>query len=319
MMTGGVKLPSQECTSSAQSRIHEVEVDEPEAMDSSDRRQSSNVATSPGQALTAHSQMDRSAAPSIKTIEPGSSTSTYISAEKYAMAWGTDREVSSIFASAFTPKTKSGPDQAELEGQTSFTLLPLSSSNLQTDVAAMSKQHVLLTAQGIPKLGGSETGAPRTEDPARGEQTERPSPALTNISSARLTQKLTESEMRVDLRSEDFGQVSVHSTLGKGSVSTQITLDNTQLGATLLTHVRELEQRLDRDHGLHASVSIDTRSGSGSLSGNSREGEPKSDHYPVLKQSLFSAADTAATEAASANPTSRASGTSDSQRIDVRI
>ncbi len=100
--------------------------------------------------------------------------------------------------------------------------------------------------------------------------------SLPGVANARLVQSLSGSAMQVNLRSEDFGRVSVHTTFGRDAIATQISLENSQLGsalgAALNSHAAAIEQKLGQDHGLRASVTVNTHTGGEPSAGN-RQGE----------------------------------------------
>ncbi len=97
------------------------------------------------------------------------------------------------------------------------------------------------------------------------------------LQSARLVQTASRSEMRIDLHSQDFGPISVHSTLKRDFVSTQITLQDTQLSTALTTHVQEMEQKVAKDHGFRSTVSVIAQD-SGTSSSNQQQQEKSSSH-----------------------------------------
>ena len=82
--------------------------------------------------------------------------------------------------------------------------------------------------------------------------------AMASVADARLMQTLSRSEMQVSVHDQDFGRFTVHATYGREAISAQITIENAQLGSTLSAHVPVIEHRLVQEHGLRASVSVNT-------------------------------------------------------------
>lgn len=103
-----------------------------------------------------------------------------------------------------------------------------------------------------------------------------PQNVLPSVANARLMQSLSGSTMQVNLRSEDFGRVSVHTAFGRESIAAQISVENSQLGsalgALLNAHASTIEQRLGQEHGLQASVTIDSHTGSELPTGSGQRG-----------------------------------------------
>ncbi len=285
-----------------------------------DRGQSLAIVAPSGPPGWAQSNMVPSAAsPQKAELAPSSRASSPEGAQDHQKGANPDNNAAQVSAPSASQKTGAALNQTDARGPLSSSMLPLNSLGSATNMAPSSRGQIQVPVQGNAKSLGPDGDTTRSDDSGKLDQGEKSAALVSTISSARLTQKVSQSEMRVDLRSEDFGQISVHSTLGKGSVSTQITLENTQLGSTLATHVRELEQRLDRDHGLRASVSIDTRSGGRSPSDDPGGSDHKGQRQPGSHKPLPSPAATKPAGHAHRISTWHPAAIPDSQRIDVRI
>ncbi len=144
---------------------------------------------------------------------------------------------------------------------------------------------------------------------------------LQGITNARLVQSMSGSEMQVNLHSEDFGRVSVHTAFGRESIATQISLENSQLGsalgAALTSHASSIEQRLGQDHGLRASVTVETHTGADTASSNqqrdgSEQGRSRSNLNPLVPNAVLRGSPESPTHRPVTPP-------SETGRLDVRI
>ena len=116
-----------------------------------------------------------------------------------------------------------------------------------------------------PQLGDQHTS------PATGLQTTAsisgsPRLELPTLTHAGMVRSMNGSQVQVSLRSEDFGKVTVHAGYARDTLSAQITLESSPLGAALSTHVTGLEQKLAGEHGIRTSIQISTGGETGSES-----------------------------------------------------
>jgi hypothetical protein len=68
--------------------------------------------------------------------------------------------------------------------------------------------------------------------------------AVPVINTAKLIQSAGQSEMRVDMRSNDFGNISISTSATRDLISAQISLDHGELARTLAAHLPEMQARL---------------------------------------------------------------------------
>lgn len=87
------------------------------------------------------------------------------------------------------------------------------------------------------------------------------------INAARVIQSMSGTEMRVGMHSSDFGEISIHTTLSQLQIQTQISVNHSELGSAIATHIPAMQAKLGSEHGIHASIEV-SQTGS-SLSGNS--------------------------------------------------
>ena len=67
--------------------------------------------------------------------------------------------------------------------------------------------------------------------------------AASVINSAKLIQSIGQTEMRVGLRSNDFGNISISTSATRDLISAQISLDHGELARTLAVHLPEMQAR----------------------------------------------------------------------------
>lgn len=92
------------------------------------------------------------------------------------------------------------------------------------------------------------------------------SAGASGINAARVIQSMSGTEMRVGMHSSDFGEISIHTTLSQLQLQTQISVNHSELGTAIATHIPTIQAKLGSDHGIHASIEV-SQMGS-SLSGN---------------------------------------------------
>lgn len=115
-------------------------------------------------------------------------------------------------------------------------------------------------------------GAPRAAEPASGRTGEVPQPARSAgqealaqasetsatsvVNTASVMQKMSGTEMRVAVHSTDFGAVSIRTSLSEQQMTTQITVDHSDLGRALSAHASAMENRLGNQLGVRALVQV---------------------------------------------------------------
>jgi hypothetical protein len=115
-------------------------------------------------------------------------------------------------------------------------------------------------------LRTTETTAAHGGPDTRGVGVATPTPASVAhaspvINSAKLIQSMGQSEMRVGMRSNEFGSISITTSSTRELVSAQISLDHGELAKTLATHLPEMQASLGGNQP--ASVRIDLNGAAG--------------------------------------------------------
>jgi hypothetical protein len=89
--------------------------------------------------------------------------------------------------------------------------------------------------------------------------------ALPVINSAKLIQSMGQTEMRVGMRSTEFGNISISTSSTRDLISAQISLDHGELARTLATHLPEMQAKLGGN--LPMEVRIDMNGASAGQTG----------------------------------------------------
>lgn len=76
------------------------------------------------------------------------------------------------------------------------------------------------------------------------------------VSSAQLIQSVRHSEMRLGMQSEEFGSMSISTSLSKQVLSAQISTEHAELGRALMVHLPAMEQKLSTAYGVPAKVEV---------------------------------------------------------------
>ena len=146
--------------------------------------------------------------------------------------------------------------------------------HLQTDpapaAAAMANPSEAATMQPVPvhvilAQPAAESGE-RISPQAAGQAPIRPAETgdslpASGINSAKLIQTLSETQMHVGMRSAEFGDISIRTSVSQQQMLAQITVDHGDLGRALALHALVAQSKLGEDLGLHASIEV-TQSGS---------------------------------------------------------
>jgi hypothetical protein len=149
-------------------------------------------------------------------------------------------------------------------------------SNHTTSVSP-SQPHAASSANDVPMKAQDSADA-------AAEQLERAgSAAVAGISTARLIQTMSESEMRVGMHSAEFGDISIRTSVSQQQLMAQINVDHSELGSAISAHLPSLESKLGSELGLHASVEVNQLGGS--VTGGN--GQPSHQNHKMTSQSVL--------------------------------
>ena len=134
-------------------------------------------------------------------------------------------------------------------------------------VEARSEAH---QAAGLP-VGGGDSG----------EQVNTP-----GINTAHLIKTMSESEMRVGMYSNEFGDISIRTSVSPQQLMTQISVEHGGLGTAIAAHVAQVQEKLGNEFGLHASIEVNQ--GGASLTGEHQQSSQQ--QHRASARSVLSAA-----------------------------
>lgn len=98
---------------------------------------------------------------------------------------------------------------------------------------------------------GEQQGVPAPTHPDGSEAV-----ATSGVNTAKLMQAMGESEMRVGMRSSEFGDISIRTTITPEQMVTRISLDHSDLSQAISAHVSTMQTKLGEDFGLNASIEV---------------------------------------------------------------
>jgi hypothetical protein len=138
----------------------------------------------------------------------------------------------------------------------------------EQNTGAAASHHTSLTPTGTDGVGA------RTTD----NSTARASIALPQsqpvINTAKLIQSMGQSEMRVGMRSNEFGSIQISTSTTRDVVSAQISLEHGELAKTLAAHLPEMQARLGGNQPADVRIDMNgsaTGQGTGSFGGTSND------------------------------------------------
>jgi hypothetical protein len=143
--------------------------------------------------------------------------------------------------------------------------------------------------QNAATLAGATGHPAKTADIAASATIALPQ-AMPVINTAKLIQSMGQSEMRVGMRSDDFGNISISTSATRDLISAQISLDHSELARTLATHLPEMQARFPNQvmdvridmngqaigHGAGTSPSMSNGSADGSRGDRQQKGSAAS-------------------------------------------
>jgi hypothetical protein len=95
-----------------------------------------------------------------------------------------------------------------------------------------------------------------------------------SLNTAQLIQSVNQTEMRVGMHTNEFGSISIHTTVSQQQMITQISLENTDLSHAIAAHAASVQAKLSDEHGIHSVIEVNNSTAFGqgaSESGTSRD------------------------------------------------
>jgi hypothetical protein len=158
-------------------------------------------------------------------------------------------------------------------------------------------------------------GRPTTEPSHLTADTGSLSAAATSsaINSARVIQSMSETEMRVGMRSSEFGDISIRTMVSEQQVQAQISVDHGELSSAISAHIPSIQAKFGSDLGLHATIEVN-QSGM-SFSGERGQSAPREQRNSVSSIQTNSSSSPGENESIGMRPVPIAV---DSSRLDIR-
>ena len=172
-------------------------------------------------------------------------------------------------------------------------VVDISSAHLSAQTAAnqtISSQTTIAPRLVATPGDASHTGELREVAPSDPENVSAMASSV--IGNARLMQTLNQSEMRIGLSSNGFGDISIRTSISGHELVAQISLDHGELSQAISAQVSSVQARLGNEHGLHASIEINNhaffQSGDAGSSSQRQRGSPTA---PLPNSSAVALAD----------------------------
>jgi hypothetical protein len=140
--------------------------------------------------------------------------------------------------------------------------------------------------------------------------------ASTGINTSRVIQSMNETEMHVGMRSAEFGDISIRTSVSQQQMLAQISVDHTDLGQAIAAHVSTVQAKLGNEYGLHAQIEV-SQQGS-SFTGDSGQSSSQREQKPYANAFRIDNSAASASEADSAVSALPVATVSSSYRLDIQ-
>lgn len=143
----------------------------------------------------------------------------------------------------------------------------------------------------------------------------------TVVNSAKLIQSIGQSEMRVGMRTAEFGDISIRTSSGRDSISAQISLGHEDLAKALTAHMPEMQTRLTTGEVVDVHIQNEGQSASfdgGHSSGNNGGSHAQQQDGSSARASTYVSYSAERSTFAASPAMMAASAGSSSSRLDIR-
>jgi hypothetical protein len=134
-----------------------------------------------------------------------------------------------------------------------------------TQIAPVLNHTASVSFSQLHRASGTSDAPIKAQDSANAaaDQLERASSTATGgISTARLIQSMSESEMRVGMHSAEFGNITIRTSVSQQQLMAQINVDHSELGSAISAHLPSLQSKLGSEFGVRASIEVNQPGGS---------------------------------------------------------
>ena len=154
-------------------------------------------------------------------------------------------------------ETASSDDQTQAGASQQGQSVPPAQMSFINHTAAATIDHAQSTGIATQPAATLATGS----HPAKTQDSTTPAPAALPqaapaINTAKLIQSMGQSEMRVGMRSNEFGNISINTSATRDLISAQISLDHGELAKTLATHLPEIQARLGGSQAVEVRIDM---------------------------------------------------------------
>ena len=154
----------------------------------------------------------------------------------------------------------------------------------------------------------------RQGEPASNESESGDAVASSGINAAKLMQTMGQTEMSVGMRSSEFGNISIRTSVSQQQMLAQISLDHGELSQALASHVSSVQTKLENEYGLHTSIEVNHQ---GTLSSGDSGNPAQREQQEFVRSARTASAAVAAEPETGLAPAAPAS-TSNGSRLDIR-
>ncbi len=181
-------------------------------------------------------------------------------------------------AGSHSPQQENLPQQAALGGNSQSTSVtaatPLRTAEPQMMIAPPVSNAVPARSVGTAPGSTHLVDTPEMRDSIPSEKSDI-LVAMPSINAAKMIQTMSESEMRVGMYSNEFGTISIRTSVSQQQMFAQISLDHSDLSHVLTSQLSALQAKIGDEHGLRASIEVNNHgtssdSGFGQASQNGR-------------------------------------------------
>jgi len=277
------------------------------------------------------------------TIKAGVSSLNSISATKLSSTSTTNGKDTANEVAGGKQQTQSASDQTVSQaGSQSATTSGDQNQNVVTSqgasTAAIQMNFATHTVLAMPPVQNAAVASPalstlthagtggssmKTADSAVSVSTAA-APAPPVINSAKLIQNMGQTEMRVGMRSNEFGNISISTSTTRDSISAQISLDHGELAKELAAHLPEMQTKFGSDQAVNVRIEMNggmAGQGTGTSGGMSYGSSDQS--RDGRQQSSNAASDYASSSVVERQMSSAASTTTGygslNARLDIRV
>jgi hypothetical protein len=141
------------------------------------------------------------------------------------------------------------------------------------------------------------------------------------INTAKLIQSMGQSEMRVGMRSNEFGNISISTSSTRDLISAQISLDHGELAKAIAMHLPEMQARMGGNQALDLRIDMNGQ-GTGTSAGmqSGSQDESRGDRQQTANAAPGFSSNSVAERAFSPAAAAKASGDGGlDARLDIRI